>query len=85
MWDAPSDNGGTPITNYHVYWDNAVSYGFVLLKSNVGVINQWSTSGTVTASALIDGYLYRFAIVAVNAIGEAEMSEMVEIHAAQVP
>jgi hypothetical protein len=84
-WDAPADNGGTLITTYHIYWDNAVSYGFVLLKSNVGAVNTWSTAGTVTASALIDGYLYRFAVVAVNAIGQADMSEMVEIYAAQVP
>jgi titin len=87
-WNPPENDGGTPITNYHIYWDNAqtsASYGIVLLKHSIGVQTEWSTVGTVTASALLDGYLYRFAVVAVNDIGDSVLSEIIEIHAATVP
>lgn len=84
QWDAPVNNGGTPITTYDIYYDNALSYGLVILKTGV-TTQEWSTAGTITASSLTDGYLYRFAVIARNAIGESVMSEMVEIHAATVP
>jgi hypothetical protein len=68
-----------------LYWDNAWGGSFTLLKSSVGTTTEFSTAGTVTASALLDGLTYRFKVVAVNAIGQSILSDSVSIYAADVP
>lgn len=84
-WTAPADDGGSPITNYQIFWDNASGSGLTLLKAQTGTDTQWSTTGTVTASALLDGSLYRFSVVAQNAVGAGQTSNIIEIYAASVP
>jgi titin len=74
-WLPPADDGGTPITDYLVYWDEGLGGALTLLANSVGgPVNEWSTQGVVTAQDLQDGVLYRFHIVARNAIGTGPQS-----------
>jgi hypothetical protein len=56
-----------------------------LLAGSVGLVNQWSTSGTISAQTLVDGTFYQFSVVAVNDIGPGSQSTVVGIYAASVP
>ena len=60
--------------DYQVYSDNGLNSGMTLLAASVGVVSTWSTSGTISASALIDGGYYQFSVVAVNSIGPGSES-----------
>jgi hypothetical protein len=54
-----------------------------LLANSVGGPGlTWSTTGTVTPAALVDGQLYRFSVVAVNAIGPSAFTNNLGIYAA---
>lgn len=57
-WNAPADDGGVPILDYQIYFDNALNAGMTLLVASTGVVSQWSTSGTITAQNLVDGAYY---------------------------
>ena len=37
-WSAPSDNGGTPLVDYQIYWDNGINSGQHLLKNSTGIV-----------------------------------------------
>lgn len=85
-WQEPADNGGTPVTDYQIMWDNGQGSGMSMLASSTsGPVTQWTTTGTVSAADLLDGVLYRFSVIAVNAIGAGSTSEVIGIYAAEVP
>ena len=56
-----------------------------LLAASVGVVAQWSTSGTISAQAIVDGAYYQFSVVAVNDIAPGSQSAVIGIYAASVP
>jgi hypothetical protein len=56
-----------------------------LLVGSIGVVSQWTTSGTISAQTLEDGRFYQFSVVAVNSIGSGPQSPVVGIYAASVP
>ena len=49
MWSPPKDNGGTPITDYLVLWDEGVGGSFFVLGSSLNLLyftpNQTLTTG----------------------------------------
>ena len=40
-----------------------------LLVGSIGLVNQWSSRGTISAQALVDGAFYQFTVAAINSIG----------------
>lgn len=62
-WTAPVSDGGSPITEYRVY------------QEGVDAAVATSTSLTATVTGLAPGTTARFAVTAVNAVGESPRSE----------
>lgn len=80
-WTAPSDNGGTSITNYVVYYNGG---GGSTTYSEVETIN----GGTLTylhTSLSPPGETFSYKVSAVNYIGEGPMTSSLPIIAASVP
>ena len=74
-----SDNGGSPILDYRVYYDNALGGSFEELASTTNP-DLFFTLTTVTP-----GLSYRFKITAVNIVGESLRSSEVAIIASSLP
>ena len=63
------NNGGSPVLDYKVYWDNGDGLGvFTLRKSTT------TPSLTYTESTVVPGKIYSFKIAAVNIVGEGNQS-----------
>jgi predicted phage tail protein len=79
-WTAPTYDGSSSITSYNVYWDNNSG---TLLSTPVGTTNYQTLS--FTKSGLTAGLNYKFAVSAVNDLGESSLSGVVSIISATVP
>src|SRR5271157_3700827 len=66
IWDAPSNNGGSAITNYRIY--RGTSSGFETLLTTLGVVLTYTNTG------LTNGQLYYYQVSAMNAMGEGARS-----------
>ncbi len=75
-WDAPADNGGSPITEYQVTIDNAAD-----LDGCAGPLDGIARSCTVTG--LNSAVSYTLEVTAINAIGEGLTARVTERPAAQ--
>lgn len=80
-WFDPQDNGGSPITDFQVYWNNGNDNNpFVLLQgSTLGMNILFIQSG------LTPGSYYQFKLRARNYVGLSPFSRYVRIIAASVP
>ena len=67
-WATPADNGGSPITNYLVYYS---SNGGV---TNTNFAHAASTATSLTVTGLTNGTAYVITVYAVNAIGTSPQS-----------
>src|SRR5207244_13240728 len=65
-WQAPSSNGGSPITNYKIY--RSSSSGTEGFLTTVGNVTSYTDSG------LASGHTYFYKITAVNSIGTSHQS-----------
>src|SRR5438445_10158829 len=65
-WQAPSNNGGSPITNYKIY--RSTSSGTETLLTTVGNVNSYTNIG------LASGVTYYYKVSAVNSVGESPQS-----------
>lgn len=72
-------NGGTPIIDYQVYWDNGVVGTTLLAASSTG---SWQT---FTTTAVTAGTTYSFWVAAVNYIGLGTPSSKLSVLAASFP
>jgi len=77
-WAAPVFNGGSPLIDYSIWFDNASGSTFTQLVSGL-------TSLSYTASSLTPGLTYQFKVQARNLYGFSEFSSTVSILAAQIP
>ena len=82
QWTAlPSgSDGGSPVTDYKVYWDNGESLGNFYLKQATT-----TPAMSFTATSLTAGTFYSFKIAAVNLVGESSQSPFLQIIAAILP
>lgn len=76
-WSDGAYNGGSPITNYQVYFAQASSVDFTLFST----VN--TRSATVTG--LSSGSQYKFYVKSSNIVGQSLQSTEVTILAAQAP
>jgi len=77
-WAAPAINGGTPVIDYRVSWDQGTS-AFVELASGI-TATAYTTNAPLTA-----GTRYKFKVESRNAYGFSSFSNEVSILAAKVP
>ena len=48
MWQAPYDDGGTPILDYKVYWDGGLGSSMSLIDDSTGgPVTSWTTNGII--------------------------------------
>jgi hypothetical protein len=81
QWDSPASNGGTPITDYQVFWDlGAQNDEYQLLASSTGNFLSFTKSDNI-----ITGGYYSFKVTAVNAVGISAQSNVAVIIAATLP
>lgn len=79
-WRAPVHDGGSPIIDYRVYYDQGdpAATDFVVLESNIVGL-------AYTATPTLMGVTYRFKVAARNLMGYSIKSGSVSILAAQEP
>jgi large repetitive protein len=78
-WSAPSDNGGSPVTDYKIEYKPAGGSWIVFSDGT-------STSTSVTVSGLTRGTRYTFRVTGVNAVEDGDISLVsVEITPSVVP
>jgi hypothetical protein len=74
-------DGGSPITNCKVYWDEGTGLSsYTLLAFTVGTQSTFTLNSGLTA-----GLWYQFKVVAVNAVGDSPFSLANAYIAAGVP
>lgn len=77
---AVAKNGGSPVLDYKIYWDNPNdALGYIVLASTT------TPAFTYTASGLVAGSEYKFRIVALNIVGDSDMSLPTSIIAGTLP
>jgi titin len=80
-WQDPSYDGGSPVTDYKVYWNEGVDEGpFVLLSDTTFGHNTFTKQ-----TDLEPGTYYEFKVVAMNAVGASAYSDKTRIIAASAP
>jgi hypothetical protein len=77
-WVAPAFNGGSPVLDYSVWYDNAAGGEYTQIASGI-------TSLSYIATSLTQGKTYRFKIKARNVYGFSVLSSFVAILASQKP
>lgn len=81
-WVANSNNGGSAITDYQVYWNQGSgSIQYLLVASN----GLSPTSTTVTSPTLLADKAYTFWVTAKNAVGFSGYSNPISIYSASLP
>ena len=61
-WSAPTNNGGSPVIDYRVSWDQGIGT-YVFLATNIATVS-YKTTGTLTANTF-----YSFKVESRNAVG----------------
>ncbi|OLS15326.1 MAG: Fibronectin type III domain protein, partial [Promethearchaeota archaeon CR_4] len=76
-WEAPSSDGGSPITNYKIY--RGTSSGAEIYLATVGNVLTYTDTG------LTNGQTYYYRVAAVNAVGEGSNATEVSATPTTVP
>jgi hypothetical protein len=79
-WTAPAYDGSSTLIGYNIFWDNNTG---TIITSAIGTTPYQTLS--FTKSGLTAGKYYKFAVSAINDLGESLMSGTVTIIAATVP
>jgi hypothetical protein len=80
-WSAPAYDGSSSLIGYKIFWDN--NTGTIITASPIGTTPYQTLS--FTKSGLTAGLYYKFAVSAINDLGESLKSNSVTIIAATVP
>ena len=73
-----SDNGGSPITDYLIYFDNGLGGSFQVLAETT------TPDLSYTLTPVVAGTSYRFKVTAKNVVGESLLSSEVSIIASSL-
>ena len=80
-WTEPADNGGDPITDYEIDWDQGAT-----TNSYTPLVSTTSGTRTHTISGLtIAGEVYKFKVRAVNSVGTSVDSAEYQVIGASLP
>jgi hypothetical protein len=79
-WDDPLEDGGSPILDYDVYYNQGSDVDSIVLLSADLLVREFETSIPLTS-----GELYTFYVSARNSVGEGAMSEFKSIYASTIP
>lgn len=77
-WDAPSDDGGSPVIDYRVSMKLSTDSTYTVLASDV-------TTTYYTATSLTSDLIYDFKVESRNLVGYSPETDVVSIRAAAVP
>lgn len=77
-WQAPPSDGGSPVIDYTIEFDNGLTSPYILAADGVANTNHIETGLSV-------GNKYTFKVKARNAVGFSDWSDYFEIFAATVP
>jgi len=79
-WNAPTDDGGSPLTlDYEIYWNAGSNSGYSQKVATTNKLRTFQITGLTT------GTTYSFKIKAVNEVGSSALSENSNFQAAAVP
>jgi len=78
-WTAPTNNGGTPITQYSIGYSSSSSSG------PFTSVNTGSTATTYTLTGLTNGTLYYIRVSAINAVGTGSASNLISLTPSTIP
>lgn len=78
-FSGPSDNGGSPITDFQVWWDAGSGGSFSLAGSSLNLLE------FTTSANLVTGATYRFKVRATNHIGVGLDSDVTALLSAAAP
>src|SRR5207249_4097224 len=76
-WSAPSNNGGSAITNYNIY--RSTSSGTETLLATIGNVLSYADT------AVTNGQTYFYKVTAVNSVGESSQSNEASATPAAIP
>jgi hypothetical protein len=79
-WFDPISNGGTPVSDYQIYWDNGTGNQFDLLTETTLGMNSYFQQAGLTA-----GIYYSYKIRAINHVGVSASSRSLKVVASAVP
>jgi titin len=79
-WEDPLEDGGSPILDYDVYWDQGSTISSVVLLASDLTVREYQTTASLTS-----GELYSFYVSARNAVGEGQLSDPLSVYAATIP
>lgn len=80
-WEAPSTDGGSPITAYKLFWNNGVA----LAEATTPLTTTGASTTFFTATGLTRGTTYKFKVLASNAVNDGQSTATVSFIAAQAP
>lgn len=78
-WTAPTNNGGTPITQYSVGYSSSSSSG------PFTSVNTGSTATTYIVTGLTNGTLYYIRVSGINAVGTGTPSSVISLTPSTIP
>ena len=81
-WSDPDFNGGSPVTDFKIYWNGGYDNGIFLeiQSTNFGFNTFTKQDGDIEA-----GVYYEFKVLAVNYVGDSALSSKIRVIAASFP
>jgi hypothetical protein len=79
-WDEGLNNGGVPVLDYDVYYDQGSQVGSFILLEEAVLTKYYQTTITLTP-----GETYSFKVTSRNTVGDSDLSDAIAILAAKPP
>ena len=73
-WQPPEDDGGKPITFYKIFWDAGTGTNTFVASDPASVASTESPPQVTIRTNIVAGQFYKFKVLAVNEIGDGQLS-----------